>query len=168
MSATKLEFRDAMARLGAAVNIITTDGPGGRCGFTASAVCAVTDEPPTILVCMNRSSAQNQAFKVNGVLCVNVLTDRHRELSGMFAGQTGSEMADRFAAARWSALPTGAPGLIDAGVCLDGVIIEVLERGTHSMFLTEVRGVRLAAMQESGLIWFGRQYHGVGACGSRA
>jgi hypothetical protein len=48
-----------MARLGAAVNVVTTDGSAGRCGFTASAVCAITDEPPTLLVCMNRSSAQN-------------------------------------------------------------------------------------------------------------
>lgn len=32
-------FRDAMSCMGAAVNIITTDGPAGRAGFTASAVC---------------------------------------------------------------------------------------------------------------------------------
>ena len=43
----KQDFRNAMARLGAAVNIITTDGPAGRAGFTASAVCSVTDTPQT-------------------------------------------------------------------------------------------------------------------------
>lgn len=41
-------FRDAMSKLAAAVNIITTEGPAGRAGFTASAVCSVTDEPPTL------------------------------------------------------------------------------------------------------------------------
>ena len=51
------EYRNAMARLGAAVNIVTTDGEGGRAGFTASAVCSVTDDPPTLLVCMNRGSS---------------------------------------------------------------------------------------------------------------
>ena len=35
-------FRDAMSCMGAAVNIITTDGPAGRAGFTASAVCSAT------------------------------------------------------------------------------------------------------------------------------
>lgn len=39
--ADKASFRDAMAHVGAAVNIITTDGPAGRAGFTASAVCSV-------------------------------------------------------------------------------------------------------------------------------
>ena len=36
----KQTFRDAMACVGAAVNIITTDGPAGMAGFTASAVCS--------------------------------------------------------------------------------------------------------------------------------
>ena len=40
-------FRDAMACVGAAVNIITTDGPAGMAGFTASAICSVTDSPPS-------------------------------------------------------------------------------------------------------------------------
>jgi flavin reductase len=40
------DFRNAMAQLGSAITIITTDGPAGRFGFTASAVCSVTDSPP--------------------------------------------------------------------------------------------------------------------------
>lgn len=44
------QFRNAMAMLGGAVSVITTDGPAGRFGFTASAVCSVTDAPPTLLV----------------------------------------------------------------------------------------------------------------------
>jgi flavin reductase (DIM6/NTAB) family NADH-FMN oxidoreductase RutF len=42
------EYRDAMACLGAAVNVVTTDRSAGRAGFTASAVCSVTDDPPTV------------------------------------------------------------------------------------------------------------------------
>jgi flavin reductase len=162
MTASKLDFRNAMARLGAAVNVVTTDGSAGRCGFTASAVCAITDEPPTVLVCMNRSSAQNPAFKANQVLCVNVLAPHHRMLSAAFAGQWAAGMADRFATGRWSTMTTGAPALDDAAVCIDGAIVEVLERGTHSMFLTEIRAVRIGVGEEQGLIWFGRQYHSIG------
>jgi flavin reductase len=51
------EFREGMAVLAGAVNIVTTDGPGGRAGLTASAVCSVTAEPPTLLVCVNRGSS---------------------------------------------------------------------------------------------------------------
>ena len=61
----KQPYREAMARLGAAVNVITTDGPGGRAGFTASAVTSVTDTPPTLLVCANRTNNSYPAMKAN-------------------------------------------------------------------------------------------------------
>ncbi|KOR07023.1 flavin reductase, partial [Burkholderia cenocepacia] len=64
-------FRQAMAHLGAAVNVITTAGPHGRCGITASAVCSVTDAPPTLLVCLNRSSAMHATFERNRQVCIN-------------------------------------------------------------------------------------------------
>ena len=38
-----------------------------------AAVCSVTDDPPMLLVCLNRGSPQNRLFKDNGVLCVNCL-----------------------------------------------------------------------------------------------
>lgn len=38
-------FRQGMSNLGAAVNVITTKGDAGQAGFTASAVCSVTDSP---------------------------------------------------------------------------------------------------------------------------
>ncbi len=59
------DYRDAMACLGAAVNIVTTDGRAGRAGFTASAVCSVTDNPPTLLVCMNRGSSAYASVRDN-------------------------------------------------------------------------------------------------------
>lgn len=62
---------------------ITTDGPAGKFGFTASAVCSVTDSPPTLLVCMNRNSYANEHFKQNRALCVNVLSSDHGDLSGV-------------------------------------------------------------------------------------
>ncbi|OYZ91740.1 MAG: hypothetical protein B7X99_16145, partial [Rhizobiales bacterium 17-65-6] len=65
---TQQDYRDAMSRVGAAVNVVTTDGPGGKAGFTASAVCSVTDSPPTLLVCLNRGSSVSPAFQANGVL----------------------------------------------------------------------------------------------------
>ena len=53
---------DAMASLSAAVNIITTEGDAGQCGITATAVCSVTDTPPSLMVCINANSAMNPVF----------------------------------------------------------------------------------------------------------
>jgi len=103
VSVDQQAFRDAMSRLGAAVNIITTDGPAGRHGLTASAVCSVTDTPPTLLVCVRRDSSAHEVLKVNGALCVNILAGRHQDLSDQF-GRHGIAVEQRFAGGSWTQL----------------------------------------------------------------
>jgi flavin reductase len=151
------EFREAMSRLGAAVNIITTDGAAGLHGLTASAVCSVTDDPPTLLVCVNRASNVHAALSANGVLCVNVLASRHQTLSNLF-GRGGISVEARFAGAEWRVLTTGAPALADAVVSLDCTIAQITEIGTHSVFFCRVQAIALGAQPE-GLIYFNRAYH---------
>ena len=53
------EFREALSKVASAVTVVSTDGPSGAAGLTCSAVCAVSDAPPTLLVCVNRNSAAN-------------------------------------------------------------------------------------------------------------
>src|SRR6195256_2664426 len=74
-------FREAMSRLGAAVHVVTTAGPAGKTGFTATAVCSVSDAPPTLLVCINRRSQTNPIVSENGVFCVNTLGDSGAEVA---------------------------------------------------------------------------------------
>jgi flavin reductase len=152
-------FRDAMAGLGAAVNIVTTDGDSGRAGCTASAVCGVTDEPPTLLVCINRSSRNNAIMRENGRLCVNVLADDQREVAMRFATK---DMAidERFALADWYPLETGAPALRGAVSSFDCHITSATEVGTHTVFFCEIKAARMVGGRD-GLIWFGRAFHRV-------
>ena len=151
-------YRDAMARLGAAVNVITTTGPDGPRGFTASAVCSVTDDPPTLLLCLNRSSDNHDPLKANGILCVNTLAASQEALSPMFAGFTGVSQAERFRNVAWSTLETGAPVLKDAVVSFDCTVADVTEVGTHTVFFCTVQAIQVGPAHE-GLIYFGRAYH---------
>ncbi|MTD26554.1 NADH-dependent FMN reductase RutF [Erwinia sorbitola] len=152
----KQQFRNAMARLGAAVNIITTDGPAGRAGFTASAVCSVTDTPPTLLVCLNRSASVYAAFRENMQLCVNTLAAGHEDLSNLFGGKT--PMAERFIAADWSTLATGSPILSDALASFDCVVTQVMSVGTHDILVCEAQAL-VFSDSSHGLIYFDRGYH---------
>src|SRR5262249_56834048 len=93
-------FREAMSRLGAAVHVITTAGPGGKTGATATAVCSVSDAPPTLLVCLNRRSQTNPAVVENGVVCVNTLGAGGAEVADIFPGRTGALGSGRLA--RWA------------------------------------------------------------------
>lgn len=152
----KALFRDAMARLSSAVSIVTTDGPGGRAGFTASAVCSVTDSPPSLLVCLNRAASVYEVFKINGALCVNVLGAGHQDLSNLFGGKTS--MRNRFNSGNWQLTPSGLPKLEDAHVCFDCTISQITEVGTHDIMICEVTGASIA-QHGKGLVYFNRQYH---------
>jgi flavin reductase len=152
----KQDYRDAMARLGAAVNIVTTAGPHGHAGFTATAVCSVTDEPPTLLVCLNRSASVYPIFNANGTLCVNTLSSEQKDLSNLFGGKTSME--ERFAAARWNTLVTGAPALEGAVVSFDCRIAAVHAVGTHDVLLCEIVAIKRKD-DADGLVYFDRSYH---------
>src|SRR4029453_10536541 len=112
-------FREAMSRLGAAVHVITTAGPGGKTGATATAVCSVLDAPPPLLWCFNRRSQTNPAVGENGVFCVNTLGDGGAEIADTFAGRTGVLGSDRFTSGDWVTLSTGSPVLASAVIAFD-------------------------------------------------
>lgn len=152
----KQAFRDAMSHLGSAVNIITTAGEAGRAGFTASAVCSVTDTPPTLLVCLNRSASVYPIFQHNQVLCVNTLSDSHEALSNLFGGKT--PMEERFAAANWTAMASGSPALEGALTSFDCRVSQVTSVGTHDVLFCEVIDI-LRNDDSHGLVYFDRRYH---------
>src|ERR1700745_1517805 len=86
------QFREAMSRLGAAVHVVTTAGPGGKTGFTATAVCSVSDAPPTLLLWPQRRTHTGQILRENKVFCVNTLGAECEAVADIFAGRTGAVM----------------------------------------------------------------------------
>jgi flavin reductase (NADH)/flavin reductase/chlorophenol-4-monooxygenase component 1 len=132
------QFRGALCRVATAVSVVTTDGKAGLAGVTCSAVCAVSDDPAMVLVCVHGKSATNIAIRRNGVLCVNCLQSAQRELSQAFAGVGSIPMRERFALADWATLVTGAPCCRGALVSLDCEVADVRDMGTHSIFIAKV------------------------------
>jgi flavin reductase len=153
-------FRDAMSKMGAAVNIVTSDGPAGKVGFAATAVCSVTDTPPTLLICLNRSASVFNAVMENKAICVNVLSSDHDGLSNLFGGKTPVE--ERFAAANWHCGPSGAPVLDDAVVSFDCTVTADMDIGTHKVLFCSVMSIS-QGLRDEALIYYQRAYHRVGA-----
>lgn len=156
-----LAYRNGMSRLGAAVNIVTTDGPAGRAGFAATAVCSVTDTPPTLLICLNQSSSVFDKVMENRALCVNVLAGDQEGLSNLFGGKTPIE--ERFAAANWITGRSGAPVLEGALATFDCELTDHQDLGSHRVLFCSVLDVGLCEdMTSGGLMYYDRGYHRVG------
>jgi flavin reductase len=150
-------FRDAMTRLGAAVHVVTTAGPAGKTGFTATAVCSVSDAPPTLLVCLNRRSRGGPVLRENKVFCVNTLGADGEAIADMFAGRSGAVMADRFTVGNWTTLKTGAPVLADAVVAFDCRVVEIKAVASHNVIFGAVEDIRIGALGPA-LVYHDRAY----------
>ncbi len=162
MTIDKQNYRQAMSSLGSAVNIVTSAGASGPAGCTVSSVCSVTDEPPTLLVCINRESRNAAAFREAGALCVNIANADQQALAQRFADKAVS-VEQRFGAATWRTLHTGAPVLDGALASLDCSIESVITVGTHDLFLCAVKALHSGSEDGDALIYFGRRFHRLAA-----
>lgn len=136
----KTAFRNGMSRLGSAVSVVTTIYEGKRYGFTASAVCSVSDTPATLLVCLNRGSSCFQAFERTRHLCVNTLMPGQEDISDHFGGRLPTK--DRFAIGNWREGLTGTPVLENASVSFECELTNALDEATHRIFFGRVIDIR--------------------------
>jgi len=150
-------YRGGMARLAAAVNIVTGAGDDGWVGLTASAVTSVTDDPATLIVCVNRNAQAHATFTKSRILCVNTAAAEHEALAMAFAGGT-KDMAARFAAGSWSTLVTGAPVLEGATAAFDCRVANVVGGASHDVLFCEVLAVRESPTAEA-LVYHARKFH---------
>jgi flavin reductase (DIM6/NTAB) family NADH-FMN oxidoreductase RutF len=150
-------FRDAMCRLGAAVHVITSDGPAGKTGFTATAVCSVSDNPATLLICLNRTATSMPILRGNGVFCVNTLRAGEELVADTFAGRTQVAREERFAVGQWTTLRTGSPVLLSAVVALDCHVREVRSVASHDVYFGVVEAIH-AGPPGAALVYHDRAY----------
>jgi flavin reductase (NADH)/flavin reductase/chlorophenol-4-monooxygenase component 1 len=154
---TAPEFKDVLSRASTPVTVVATDGPFGRAGLTCSAVCSVCDEPPTVLLCVNRKSYAAGIIRKNGVLSVNWLAASQSGISQIFAGVGSVPMEQRFVDGDWRTIATGAPCRMDAAVSLDCSIVSTMDVGSHCVIFAEVVGENHSE-DCSPLVYHRRQY----------
>jgi flavin reductase (DIM6/NTAB) family NADH-FMN oxidoreductase RutF len=151
-------FRKGMSRVAGAVHVVTTSGAAGRAGFTATAVTPVTDDPASLLVCVNTAARSAQALLANGVFCVNTLSAADMALADVFAGRTDLQGQDRFSIGHWEPLVTGSPALTTSLVAFDCRLSDARVVATHHVIIGEIVAIRLGEHKPA-LVYQGRLYH---------
>jgi flavin reductase (DIM6/NTAB) family NADH-FMN oxidoreductase RutF len=136
-------LRDAMRQVAGTVSVITVGEGEDRTGLTVTSAVSLSVEPPTLLVCVNRSASSWPLFQRYGHFCVNVLAAHHAEIADRFAGRDGVKGMARYEGARWERLATGASALADAIAVVDCGIEEIIERHSHAILIGAVRAVRI-------------------------
>ncbi|HVQ66849.1 MAG TPA: flavin reductase family protein [Bradyrhizobium sp.] len=154
-------FKQAMRQCAGAVALVTVGvEPGRRTGLTVTSACSLSDDPPSLLVCVNRNASAHARIREEGHFVINFLNEEHALLALTFSGQKGVNGDDRFAFGRWTVGATGAPVLQDAVAAFDCVLTQEVATKTHSVFLGKVRHVGISAATDP-LVYLRSGFHGV-------
>lgn len=151
------QFKTGMRHLAAGVTLVTTRVDAAPYGLVATAVCSVCAEPPTLLVCINRSGRAHDAIARSGIFCVNVVNRDQADLVPRFLAAPPDR---RFALCAWTSLRTGAPALEHALVNFDCEIVQTAASGTHTIFFGRVLAAQTAPGQ-SPLLYYNGNYAGL-------
>jgi flavin reductase len=151
-------FREGMSRVAGAVHIVATDGPAGRAGFTATAVAPVTDQPASLLVCINAAGRTARSVEANHAFSVSTLSVGDQAIADIFAGRAGLEGRDRFSVGSWDTLETGCPVLTTGLVAFDCRLMDSRIVATHFVIIGEIVAIRLGQTAPA-LVYSNRSYH---------
>jgi flavin reductase (DIM6/NTAB) family NADH-FMN oxidoreductase RutF len=161
-------FKLGMSRLAAGVCVIATgsaEAPGDWRGMTATSVCSLCADPPSLVACVDRGTGTYREVLRNGAFSVNVLTSSDVGTARTFAGRRGAFGAERFASGEWSPGELGAPVLLGALVSFECRLSRTVEHATHALLIggieAIVHGTRTG--HEMPLVYQSRRYRDLGA-----
>ena len=131
-------YREILTNFPSGVSIVTArDAAGTVFGLTVSAFCAVSLDPPLVLVCIDKDSATLPAMRSSGGFTVNLLASGREDLALRFATKT----EDKFEGVEWSDAPIEQAGPIlkrdsvGYAVCITR---NEIEAGDHWIFVGAV------------------------------
>ena len=155
MPLTQQVFRQVMSRLAGGVTVVTTlDSAHEPHGFTATAVCSVSLEPPLVLVCVEREAHTPGAIRASGRYAVNFLHSDDASASDRFAG-SGEH---KFAGVEWSAAPNGSPLLPGVLAWLECDVEQDVDAGDHTIFIGRVSAGNVERPDAAPLIHYCGRY----------
>ncbi|MEO0327454.1 MAG: flavin reductase family protein [Pseudomonadota bacterium] len=152
-------FTGAMRNVANSVTVVTTDGSGGRHGATVSSFCSVSADPPTILVCLNKTGQTAKAVIENKNFCVNVLPENAVETARSFAGiPLTASQEDPFDTINWHSSENAQPVFNDvtAFVCSK---MQIVSATSHYIIIGKVEFVQSGLRRP--LIYLNQEFCGV-------
>ncbi|BBH71485.1 hypothetical protein ACTI_81700 [Actinoplanes sp. OR16] len=130
-------FRSVLGQWPSGVCVVTTTGPNGLHGMTASSFSSVSLDPPLVSVCLGNHLPSRTLLGDAGKFAISFLGKDQAHIGRRFAGQERG-VTDRFAGLDWTMTPNGCPVLSDAVAWLDCTVAHAYPGGDHTIFVGAV------------------------------
>jgi flavin reductase (DIM6/NTAB) family NADH-FMN oxidoreductase RutF len=158
------QLRAGLRRLAKGVVVVTALHEGRRFAMAATAVNEVSMDPPSLLVCVNRTASLYEPLAGRVGFAINVLSEAHEEICTLCAGKAKGE--DRFKVGRWAQFGNGVPYLEDAQASFLCRYETALDYGTHHIVVGRVEDVRIES-PVGPLIYANGSFHRLGERSAR-
>jgi len=147
-------LRTAMRYLASGVGVVSALGPAGPAGLAATSITSLALDPPSLLVCVNRSASLHAHLSVGSRFCVSLLAADQKDVAATFGG---GDKALRFQVGDWVADAHVVLRLAGALANISCVVDQMILYGTHSIVIGGVDEVHLSA-QGAPLIYYDGAY----------
>ncbi|WP_053981172.1 flavin reductase family protein [Marinagarivorans algicola] len=148
-------MKKGMRQWASGVAVISTkDTSGLPHAMTASSLTSVTDNPPSLLVCVNKSARMAGMLTTETLFCANLLTEQQQSLSNACANP--AEQDKRFDDASWDI--QGTPRLTSASVSFECRVVNSVPQGTHNIVVGEIIAVHFNAQSTLPLCYWNGGY----------
>ena len=151
--------RTALRRLAKTVSVITTCWEGQRMAMAATAVEGLSLDPPSMLICVNKTASLAAPLLEGAAFAINLLGADHHELPGRCSAPWQGE--ERFAIGDWNEWG-GVPVLEDSQATFLCVPDAVHPYGSHHIVIGRVLRVR-SCETVSPMVFADGKFHAIGA-----
>jgi 3-hydroxy-9,10-secoandrosta-1,3,5(10)-triene-9,17-dione monooxygenase reductase component len=151
-------FRQAFRRYATTVVLVTyTDSDGRPSGLTATSMCSLSPSPPSLLVCINRSTRAYSEITARGLYGVNILSVGQRSVA-LHCSRPGMDktLLPEWLVTDGAERPT--PRLKGSLAHLECTVDTSYEAYSHHVFLGLIQEVWLNPIQDPPLLYHGGAY----------
>lgn len=136
-------LKGALRSLVRPVAVVTAEHEGSRYAMAATAFCEVSMDPPSMLVCINRTNATFAAVQEGADIGLNLLADSQEEVSRRCGG--GATQDAKFDVGDWLVEEGKPPRLADGCAAMVLRPVQIIDQGTHAVVIGEVIDVQYRA-----------------------
>tara|TARA_Y100001970_G_scaffold102940_1_gene129224 strand:+ start:31052 stop:31528 length:477 start_codon:yes stop_codon:yes gene_type:complete len=129
------EFLSAMRGFTSTVTVISSKSSSIRLAMTATSVCSLSLDPPSMVICVNKAASIHRALKEKNSFCINVLSKDQLYLAELCSDSTKEDQ--RFEDGQWNEIDS-IPYIYDSTSNIFCKFKEEISYSTHSLFIGKV------------------------------
>ncbi|MEQ3625842.1 MAG: flavin reductase family protein [Celeribacter sp.] len=137
-------FRTLWRGFGSSVALVATEYQGQRHAMLATAATSVSMEPPSLLICVNRSASAFAALDARGAFSLGILPSAHQGIGAHIAKSASAQRFERGEWREYASVPGdttgGLPWLAEAQATLFCETEQTCDYGTHRILVAQVTG----------------------------